>query len=155
MGRPRLAIPEGERFGRLVVLEEAAPARSSASRWVCRCDCGITKPIIANKLRRGETHSCGACSKVVHGHARHPLYPTWRAMRSRCQDPRNKEWANYGGRGISVCDRWAEIKNFLSDMGPKPTPDHSLDRIDNDGNYEPSNCRWATAKEQRANRRDS
>ncbi len=92
---------------------------------------------------------------VTHGFARrsreHPLYRTWAAMWQRCTNLKNTDFEHYGGRGITVCDQWRDFAAFLADMGPKPSPTHSLDRIKNDGNYEPGNCRWATAKQQRAN----
>jgi hypothetical protein len=93
----------------------------------------------------------------VHGHARkgsqHPLYTTWALMRSRCRNPRDPSWENYGGRGITVCERWNSFPNFLADMGEKPSLQHTLDRVDNEGNYEPGNCRWATRSEQIRNSR--
>lgn len=98
----------------------------------------------------------GYCVTHYNKHYRqtHPLYITWQSMRQRCSDPSTNSYEHYGGRGIKVCDRWLHsYKNFIADMGEKPTPDHSIDRIDVDGNYEPSNCRWATNAEQRMNKR--
>lgn len=84
-----------------------------------------------------------------------PTYDTWRGMRSRCSNPNDGGWEAYGGRGITVCDRWADFRNFLADMGERPSRDHEIDRKDNDGNYEPGNCRWATNKRNARNRRNN
>jgi hypothetical protein len=95
--------------------------------------------------------------KFKHGFARRgahsPEFKVWRAMKRRCDDPKFNVYPNYGGRGISICERWRDFNNFLADMGEKPTPDHSIDRIDNDGDYEPGNCRWATRSAQNLNQR--
>ena len=94
-------------------------------------------------------------SSYKHGWANTPTYVTWTAMRSRCSDPRNASYPTYGGRGITVCERWQNsFESFLEDMGERPSLDHSIDRIDNDGNYEPGNCRWLTRAEQNARRKD-
>lgn len=163
----------GQRFGRLLVLSvaghEITPCRHGRRgqlRWSCVCDCGRDATVVGLRLRNGRTRSCG-CLKVdpstrttTHGATRRcnrlnstPEYRSWRSMRARCEQPKHIGFHLYGGRGIRICERWTSFENFLADMGPKPGPNFSLDRIDVDGNYEPSNCRWATPVEQSNNRR--
>ena len=145
------------------------PVRSDdrGCRWVCICDCGNENIVPMSSLRAGNSTSCGCYLEecrignersLTHGDARRdaiaPEFHTWRAMRRRCQDPNDRDYQDYGGRGISVCDRWSSYENFIADMGRKPSKWHSIDRYpDNDGNYEPGNCRWATASQQRRNTR--
>ena len=148
----------GRTFGRLKVIADANPkGRQQCS--LCLCQCGKTKIIINGSLKRGDTQSCGCRFRDAHfkhGHARngkeHPLYRTWLTMWQRCTNSNIACWMRYGGRGIRVCDRWRNFQNFLSDMGGRPHG-RTLDRIDGDGHYDPSNCRWATAKEQTENRK--
>ena len=153
----------GQRFGRILVLGYSHTASNSV-RWHCRCDCGTEKVIAGGSLRRGTTVSCG-CQKVEklverstkHGLmprvGRTPTYYSWSNMIRRTTNPDHPRWADWGGRGITVCERWRDYPAFLADMGEKP-PGTTLDRIDNDGNYEPANCRWLThAKQQRNKRR--
>jgi len=135
---------------------------SGKSKYVCRCECGNEKTVWPQNIRKG-SNSCGCLMKelsrqraTTHGKSGLSEYNVWHAMTQRCSLIGDKRYADYGGRGINVCSRWLGqegVTNFLSDMGPRPSPKHSLDRINVDGNYEPSNCRWATAKEQRANQR--
>jgi hypothetical protein len=126
---------------------------SSCHFWACKCRCGTENVVPTQSLTSGASKSCGCDYKRL---SRHPEYCVWALMKSRCTNPKDKGYHRYGGRGISVCDRWIlSFEDFLNDMKPRPTPVHSIDREDNDGNYEPDNCRWATSKEQGRNRSDN
>lgn len=152
----------GVRFGRLVVNGLAGKRTADGLLvWRCKCDCGKAVDVIGKQLRRGQTQSCGCLlldrsreANTKHGQKGTRLYRIWGGMLNRIRNPRCKDYFRYGGRGIAVCKRWeSSFENFLADMGQPPTSTHSIDRINNDGNYEPGNCRWATPKEQIANRR--
>jgi hypothetical protein len=155
-GRGRTVDEVGNRHGKLVVTErsETTP-RKGVVAWRCVCDCGGEIVALGIALRVGNVRSCG-CNRKPHGMTGTVVYQAWLAMKARCGNPNGANYANYGARGITICDRWIEsFENFLADMGERPGPGHSLDRIDPNGNYEPGNCRWATSKEQYENRRVS
>jgi hypothetical protein len=150
-----------DRFGRLEVVGDA-PRLNGRPAFLCRCDCGTEKAIRRSSLKAGFTRSCGCLRRermatgvpqTKHGMWRHSLYSTWLNMRQRCGNPDAPNYHNYGGRGITICERWDDFANFATDMGEKPGPEYSVDRIDNDGNYEPGNCHWATPSEQSLNTR--
>ena len=151
------------RFHRLLVVEELEPiqyARTFVRRYRCLCDCGTE--IIAQRpnLKRGATKSCGCWKKetagqhvVKHHMSNSPEHRIWVGIRKRCTNPKDTGFHLYGGRGVKICDRWDDFKNFYEDLGPRPSPQHSIDRINVNGNYEPGNCRWATPLEQGHNTR--
>lgn len=143
----------GRRFWKLTVLGRDPLLRDAKKIWLCRCDCGNERIVESFSLVSGKQHSCG-CYRYSKGNPTHglsglPEFEIWMGMNRRCQDLNEPR---YGGRGIRVCDRWAEsFEAFLADVGPRPSPQHSIDRIDNDGHYEPGNVRWATRKQQARN----
>lgn len=139
----------GKKYGKWTVI---STVESKLQRRVlCRCECNKEQIITASRIKSG-AKSCPTCNVKKHGYEGTPTYNTWRCMIARCTRENNSNYRNYAGRGISVCQRWRTFSNFLIDMGPKPIG-LQLDRINNDGNYEPGNCRWVTAKQNSANRR--
>ena len=150
----------GQIFGRLTVFGESQRSKTGERVWSCRCVCGETRNVLSRKLRIGLTTSCG-CWKAeqlgnrsrTHGESNTPEYRSYRAMLRRCLDPRHRAYPWYGERGIKVCQQWQEdFTTFLRDLGPRPEG-HTLDRIDADRDYEPSNCRWALWSVQVSNKR--
>ena len=154
----RLIDLTSQRFGRLVVVARVENSGDGRARWTCRCDCGTIRIVLSDHLRRGNIRSCG-CSRRTHGQTigrtKSRAFSIWDTMVQRCTNRNRAVWKYYGGRGITVCKRWLEFVNFLTDMGNPPTKKHQLDRIDNNKGYCPSNCRWVTSKTNNRNRRNN
>lgn len=147
----KLVDRTGQKFGKLLVINQAGRNELKKVLWKCRCDCGNEISIVAGSLVTGNTTSCGCViPNFKHGGWKNASYNTWRAMIRRCTKPQDKDYKRYGGIGITVCDRWLSYVNFVADMG-EPIGDETLDRINVYGNYEPSNCRWAGIKVQNRN----
>lgn len=151
----------GKKFGRLQVIERAGSDSAGSARWACICDCGTHKTVLGRELWRGRTVSCGCLSAELfanrtrkHGMSSHPAYQSWIEMRTRCHNPQSDSYGDYGGRGIRVYEHWREsFDNFWADMGSTYGAGLTIDRINVNKGYEPSNCQWATRKEQNRNTR--
>ncbi len=155
-------IKIGQNFGRWTVIEFGYIANRKNHYWLCKCECGNIKNVFDGSLKFGRSKSCGCLSSelstqrfVTHGMSDTATYHSWSHMRSRCRNPDNLKYKNYGGRGIKICARWSKFANFIKDMGEKPGPQYSIDRIDNNGNYCKTNCRWATFQKQARNTRQN
>lgn len=152
--------PIGKRFGRTIVIGPRTPRAGKSASVLCRCDCGDERHYFISNLRTQNEPMCPSCrerSRPAKGRSgKHPLFNTWKAIIQRCENPKHDAFALYGGRGIRICDRWRNDFNaFAADMGERPSLRHTVDRRDPDGDYEPSNCRWATMQQQGRNRRDN
>ncbi|TNC14914.1 hypothetical protein FF100_04885 [Methylobacterium terricola] len=163
-------IENGSRFGRLTVVGSEIRAHENGSKrrfYVCRCECGGSAFAAASSLRTGNTTTCGCLQKekaaarlLRHGESgaagkRTAEYAIWAGMLSRCRNPQGKQFADYGGRGITVCERWSDFSNFLADMGRRPSQNHTIERQNNDKGYEPDNCAWVTKAAQARNKRSN
>jgi len=156
---PKFIDIAGQRFGRLTVLRISHVDKRYGSYWVCQCDCGKENIVRGTKLNSGHTKSCGclhveSATKILTRHGRHNSleYNSWRNMRARCSDPKNKNASLYLEKGIRVCERWNTFENFFADMGERPSLNHSIELKDNSKGYEPCNCIWATSLEQARNK---
>jgi hypothetical protein len=156
---PRWEDLSGKVYGRLTVVafDHVTPYRhGTRTYWRCKCSCGTEKIIRSDGLKGGDNVSCG-CKKVeqltTHGDTGTPEHSAWLALFDRCRNPNNESFKDYGARGINICERWENYENFLADMGRKPTPKHSIERVRNNDGYQPDNCVWLPMREQSYNRR--
>ncbi|MDR9052041.1 hypothetical protein FEP39_03613 [Burkholderia multivorans] len=160
----RNPTPVGEKFNRLLVLGDAPYRDGNKNRRVyARCECGVVRDYVLSEVRLGKTKSCGCIQHEgecyrTHGHTSgrkfSPEYYSWSSMMTRCTNPKSSKYGDYGGRGISVCERWRTFENFIADMGPRPDGT-TLERVSVNGHYEPTNCKWATRKRQSNNTRSN
>ncbi len=155
---PKLIDLTSLKFGKLSVMVRLSNNQYGSSQWLCQCNCGKETVVLGCDLTGNKTKSCG-CLRIQHGHntalKKSKIYIVWGHIIQRCTNLNDKDYHNYGGRRIAVCHRWRKFKNFLIDMGEPPTKQHSIDRINNNGNYCKSNCRWATPKQQARNRKSN
>ncbi len=164
---PRKRFDPGQKYSRWAPISPAERCARGELRWHCRCDCGKEAVVLQRTLLNGTSRSCGCLSvetflaknmarNRTHGESKTtPEYRAWCHMRNRCNNPKSKDYQNYGGRGIAVCVRWESYENFLADMGRRPSSRHSIERNHVNGDYEPGNCCWATDKQQQNNKRDN
>jgi len=156
--RPTTQDLTGEKFERLIVIGFRGYTTAGHAVWICDCACGNVVPCLADNLRSGNSKSCGCWKEDFPGHLTHgksatPEYRIWNAMIQRCTNPKQKSYADYGARGIHVCERWAHsFEAFYADMGPRPTKHHTIERRVNTGHYEPDNCTWETRQTQNRNK---
>lgn len=155
---PKFIDLTGQRFGRLTIVSRAPDTLPGRARWNCVCDCGTRTVSRSDAFKNSKNASCGCYNNELsvarlktHGKTHTPEYKIWQGMRSRCKNPSNAAFYKYGARGIIVCQRWHNFEHFFADMGKRPSIKHSIDRLDGTKNYQPDNCRWATARQQQNN----
>ena len=152
---PKLVDLTGQKFNKLTAINREGTTKDGKAKWYFRCDCGGFVIASGKDVRTGNTTSCGCVQKnnrIKHGMCGTRIYRIWQAMHARCRNPNSSHWRHYGGRGISVCERWHDPRLFMEDMLLNYRENLTLERINNDGDYEPNNCKWATQSEQQYHR---